>query len=71
MYSISYYDHDNKLAYVESKTFVSADNASVRALMHLSYHSDTLKGAAIIYQGKRSSKRVRTLLLYNHFPDFH
>lgn len=67
MYSITYY-HEGQMAYVDGKMYQTADNASVRALLHLAHHSDTIDGAAIIYQGKKVTKRVRTLKLWNHEP---
>lgn len=67
MYSITYY-YNSKMAYVDSKMYTSADNASVRAILHISHHSDSLDGAAIIYQGKKVTKRVRTIRVWNHEP---
>lgn len=68
MYSITYYNHESKMAYVDNKMYQTADNASVRAILHLAHHSDTISGAAIIYQGKKVTKRVRTIQLWNHEP---
>lgn len=67
MYSITYY-HEGQMAYVDGKTYTTADNASVRAILHLAHHSDTISGAAIIYQGKKVTKRVRSIQLWNHEP---
>ena len=67
MYSISYYK-DAEFKYVDSKMYTTADNAAVRALLHIAHHYDTIDGAAIIYQGKKVTKRVRTLKLWNHEP---
>lgn len=67
-YTISYFKADGSFAYADSKFYNSADNAAVRAVLHLSYHSDEIQGAAIIYQGKTAVKRVRSLRVWNHAP---
>lgn len=67
MYFISYYKGQN-FAYAESKTYTSADNASVRAILHLAHHSEELTAATIVYQGKTQAKRVRSIRLWNHCP---
>lgn len=67
-YTISYFKADGNMAYVDTKFYTSADNASVRAALHLAHHSDTIAGAAIIYQGKEKARRVRSIQLWNHAP---
>lgn len=67
-YTISYFKADGTFAYADTKFYTSADNAAVRAVLHLSHHSDEIQGAAIIYQGKTAAKRVRSLRVWNHAP---
>lgn len=67
-FSISYYKSRTEIAYVDSRMYATATDASVRAVYHLGSHPD-LVGAAIIYQGRQERKRVRTLQLFNHFPN--
>lgn len=68
-YSITYFKSDsNEFAYVDARTYTTAQNAIVRAVLHLSNHSDEIQGAAIIYQGKTAAKRVRSLRVWNHAP---
>jgi len=67
MYSISYYK-GNEFKYVDSKMYNTADNAAVRAILHLSHHNEDIDGCAIIYQGKKTNKRVRSIRLWNHEP---
>ena len=67
-YTISYFTADGTFAYADTKFYTSADNAAVRAVLHLSHHSDEIQGAAIVYQGKTAAKRVRSLRLWNHAP---
>lgn len=67
-YSITYVNkEDNSFAYVDSRTYPSVQNAVVRAILHLE-HSPNLGGAAIIYQGVKVQKRVRTIQFWNHEP---
>lgn len=67
MYSISYYQ-DSTFKYVDSKTYPTASSALVRATLHINAHPDNINGAAIVYQGKKVQKRVRTMQLWNHEP---
>lgn len=67
MYSISYYK-GKEFKYVDSKMYNTADNAAVRAILHLSHHNEDIDGCAIIYQGKKVTKRCRTIVLWNHEP---
>lgn len=53
---------------MDSKMYNTADNAAVRAILHLSHHSEDIDGCAIIYQGKKTTKRVRSIRLWNHEP---
>lgn len=64
-YSISYYK-GSEFKYVDSKMYESAANASVRAIFHIFSHSEDIDGAAIIYQGKKVTKRVRSIRCWNH-----
>ena len=67
-YTISYYKADGTIAYVDTKFYSSADNASIKAILHLAHNSDTIAGAAIVYQGKEKARRVRSIRLWNHAP---
>ena len=68
-YTISYYKKENReFAYVDSRSYPSAQNAIVRAIMHLNSSAD-LGGAAILYQGKKVQKRVRTIQFWNNDPN--
>lgn len=67
-YSISYFKRDSKdFAYVDARTYSTAQNALLRATLHLNSTPD-LGGAAVIYQGKKVQKRVRTIQFWNHDP---
>lgn len=68
-YSISYFKAGSKeFAYVDARTYTTAQNALVRATLHLN-STPELGGAAIIYQGKKVQKRVRTVQFWNHDPN--
>lgn len=68
-YTISYYKkEDREFAYVDSRSYTSAKNAIVRAILHLDSTAE-LGGAAIIYQGKKVQKRVRTIQFWNNDPN--
>jgi hypothetical protein len=68
-YTISYYIKGlGEFAYVDSKTYPSVQYAIVRAIMHLNSHPE-LTGAAIVYQGKKVQKCVRTILFNNIDPN--
>ena len=68
-YSISYFKSEsNEFAYVDSRTYTTAQNAIVRAILHLNASHD-LGVAAIIYQGTKVQKRVRTIQFWNNDPN--
>ena len=68
-YSISYFKAGSKeFAYVDARTYTTAQNAIVRATLHLN-STPELGGAAIIYQGKKVQKRVRTIQFWNNDPN--
>lgn len=68
-YSITYFKSESsEFAYVDARTYTTAQNAIVRAILHLNASND-LEGAAIIYQGKKVQKRVRTIQFWNHDPN--
>ena len=67
-YSITYFKKGtHELSYVDSRTYPNVQNSIIRAVMHLNAHEE-LEGAAVIYQGKKVQKRVRTIQFWNHDP---
>lgn len=67
MYSISYYKN-GIFKYVDSKMHTTASSALIRATLHINAHPEDIDGAAIVYQGKKLQKRVRTIRIWNHEP---
>lgn len=56
------------MAYVDSKTYTSPENALVRACLHINAHAAELRRANIIYQGKNVHKVVRRIALIDDAP---
>lgn len=46
--------------------FETANNASVRAVLHITNHIDEVDGAVIIKQGKAKAVRVFTLKIWSN-----
>lgn len=67
-FSISYFK-GAEFKYVDSRMFETANNASVRAVLHITNHIDDVDGAAIIRQGKAKSTRVFTLKIWSNEKD--
>ena len=69
-YSITYYNEAKQMAYVDNKTFQSADKAAYHALSHLLARSPKVVSAVVIYQGKNKQVRVRSLSCRNLEPSY-
>ena len=69
-YSITYYRKDKSFAYVDTHTFSKVNNALLRAALHIQAHHADIVSAAIVYQGQRTNKPVRTISLHNLEPKY-
>ena len=69
-YSISYYREDKSFAYCDSRTFQKVSHALMRAVFHLEAHAAEIRSAAIIYQGTKTQKVVRSVAVRNQEPKF-
>lgn len=69
-YSITYYRPDKSFAYVDTHTFSKVNNAIIRAALHIQAHYPDIVSAAIVYQGTRVQKPVRTISLRNLEPKY-